>query len=220
MSFTNSRSTLIPPKPSISFVETLSGHIGVEHHLLQIKGLKLTIDTSAVDSDGGMAATVDSGLLYCSDLLGEDLAVIEGSFQLFSCCMRSPAGMNYDVRLRGIKSGDIYELRAEKHLAPRRVALWRLLDIWPDTTTINLRLWRLYASETTRRQLLGTGLLRITMPAFLRQLTTLRTNPQLPRLTRMIVLGQFLKFFCKNLWQIYVKPVDKVSDPIQVPERS
>jgi predicted patatin/cPLA2 family phospholipase len=85
-------------------------------------------------------------------------------------------------------------------------------DLWPDTTTLYVRIFRGHYAELPEDDdnLVGSGVLRISALSFLHQLTTFRAHAGGPaRRTR--TLTRFGTFFVRNLWQVYGRPVDRTA---------
>jgi cholesterol oxidase len=77
-------------------------------------------------------------------------------------------------------------------------------DVWKDTTTLFTNLYRghLQADQEAGAELFAVGILRIELPDFLHQLTTLRADaPTLPE--RLSAMERFGKFFFGALWETY-----------------
>jgi hypothetical protein len=80
------------------------------------------------------------------------------------------------------------------------------LDIWPDTTTLYTRMLRghVSAEQEAHAEVVASGIIRIHLPDFLRQLTTFRSSgPDLK--TRADALGRFAAFFLGRLWDVYAR---------------
>ncbi len=77
-------------------------------------------------------------------------------------------------------------------------------DLWRDTTTLRTNLFwgEVSADEESRADLRGTGILRLTVREFLRQLTTFRTNAP-TWLGGARILLRFAAFFLGSLFQVY-----------------
>ncbi len=72
------------------------------------------------------------------------------------------------------------------------------IDIWPDTTTLMTQVLDLESNTPV-----GAGILRITVPNFLRQLMTFRAVGTSSALESTAVIVRFGKFFMGNLWDTY-----------------
>lgn len=188
---------------TLCFKENFRGHLGGFQNHVQINQLHLSVDMASRGSGGFMSARVESGILTASHLLDEDLAVIMGKFSFFSPVSDNHRIMKYDLLLRGIKSTSIYFLQGEKHLAPRRAWPWRLLDIWPDTTTVSIRLWRLDSTNVSNHEYIAMGIVRISALSFIQQLVGIRVNASLPLATKFRVIAIFIKQFTVGLCVSY-----------------
>ena len=77
-------------------------------------------------------------------------------------------------------------------------------DLWRDTTTLRTNLFAgtVAEGEESRADLRGTGILRLTVREFLRQLTTFRTNAP-TWLGGAHIMLRFAAFFVGSLFQLY-----------------
>jgi len=92
-------------------------------------------------------------------------------------------------------------------------------DLWSDTTTLYVHLFKgRYESEHSPRihDLVGSGVIRITLPAFLRQLTTFRGTPGAQG-GRARSLFRFSQFCLRQLWQVYGQPGGPELRPLFTP---
>jgi hypothetical protein len=157
----------------------------------------------AAQADGGirdavaLPAAVTSGYLRC-DALGGELTVHGGTFRAFV-----PAGlteprdalhlrMRYDLRLRD-RGGREYSLEGFKLVEndPGH-------DSWSDTTT-------LFIALRDQVETLALGVLQISPPAFLREMTTFRgTGPT--RRARWGALTRYQRYFITRLVRTYMGP--------------
>ena len=108
--------------------------------------------------------------------------------------------MRYRLTFRD-RSGHALSLIGVKHLRPGRPLL-----VWPDTTTLHVRL--LQAPATTE---VASGVVRIRPLAFLKQLTTSRAEGASVAL-RARALVCFVGFFLCGLWRGYLKPPVRASE--------
>ncbi|MFS4458405.1 alpha/beta hydrolase [Bdellovibrio sp. HCB2-146] len=78
------------------------------------------------------------------------------------------------------------------------------LDMWDQTTTLYCYAWKGHTpfGDDTPKQLVGTGVLRISAADFIKQLGTFKTNDD-NILESQRTLGKFLDAFASNLWQAY-----------------
>jgi predicted patatin/cPLA2 family phospholipase len=82
------------------------------------------------------------------------------------------------------------------------------VDLWSDTTTLYVHLFKgRYEAEHSPRldDLAGSGVIRISLPAFLRQLTTFRGTAGADG-GRARSLFRFSQFCLRQLWQVYGQP--------------
>ena len=199
-----------PPDPTrLRFIETMSGHFefgAADPERGELEGAAsgtglsahLTVSLDGVHrflADPSHAAAL-SGTIRC-DALGGKLQVESGVIQLF------PAGgdptrqtMVYDVAFRD-GAGHPLKLHGEKLLS--RASGWHP---WRQTTTLYTRVARASGEEV------GAGVIRISLPGLLRQLTTFRARggPG-PRgvLTGFGLVLRFMAFFGGALIRVYVR---------------
>ena len=98
----------------------------------------------------------------------------------------------------------------------------RLADLWADTTTLYVHLYRGCFTEArppSRPDLIGCGVLAISLGSFLRQLTTFRgTAGSSGGAVRTV--ARFGRFFARQLWQVYGSPRGRELLPSYVPPYS
>jgi hypothetical protein len=77
-------------------------------------------------------------------------------------------------------------------------------DVWADTTTLYTRVLRGHVDEGDERgaQVVASGIIRIPLFDFLKQLTTFRAGGPSP-IARAAALGRFGALFLGQLWQVY-----------------
>ncbi len=76
------------------------------------------------------------------------------------------------------------------------------LDMWKDTTTL---LSKLYKGTNRSAPIMGAGVLRITLPGFLKQLSTMRVTNTKSRPEKVGAYLTFANFFAGQLWDTYIK---------------
>lgn len=138
-----------------------------------------------------------------NDKLGGKLTVEKGLFNLF-VHDDDPAHkeMLYRLFFRD-KNGDPLTLSGRKdiHDDPG-------FDVWSDTTTLDTRIYKGHVgpAEEANAQIYGSGILKIHMPDFLRQLTTFRVDgPTLH--DRVAALNRFGLLFLGKLWDVYARRI-------------
>ncbi len=79
-------------------------------------------------------------------------------------------------------------------------------DIWEDTTTLYARIieGHVDADEEEGAPVYGSGILKIYMTDFLRQLTTFRVDGPSPS-DRVVAMGRFVRLFFGKLWDVYAR---------------
>jgi hypothetical protein len=81
-------------------------------------------------------------------------------------------------------------------------------DLWTDTTTLFTRVLRghVEAEDEAGAEVVASGIIRIYMLDFLRQLTTFRTEGPTPA-ERATALSRFGRLFMGDLWNVYARRV-------------
>lgn len=87
-------------------------------------------------------------------------------------------------------------------------------DVWADTTTLVTRLVPGHLDWGDEAETIASGLLRIPVTSFLRQLTTFRTEGPTAA-DRAAALARFGRLFLGNLWDVYhAQPAPDLADPL------
>lgn len=197
-----------PPGARLEFTEEMKGHVtfGARDFLDGDGGdplmFRLTIDIRGVNQfiqDPDLQAEA-RGYVHC-DALGGRLPVERGTFNLFvdqgdptrkrmlyRLFLRDGAG--HPLTLSGFKS-----IRDDPGL-----------DAWRDTTTLYTRILRGHIAEDDEGEVAASGIIRISVPDFLRQLTTFRTQGD-SFSDRMEAMRRFGQLFMGRLWDVYATEV-------------
>jgi predicted acylesterase/phospholipase RssA len=159
--------------------------------------LDVTIgDVAEFAADHAHIAEV-KGTVSCA-AFGGQLAIRSGRLSLLADAagmLSTEKHMTYDLRMAGGQGRKLH-LHGVKQL--QRGAR---PSLWTDTTTMTTEV----CDEVTGA-VLAAGIVRISLPGFLRQLTTLRgAAPTVGG--RVAALAQFGDFFADQLWQVYGQPV-------------
>jgi predicted acylesterase/phospholipase RssA len=137
-------------------------------------------------------------------LFGDPSPVEEGStFNLFTW-EQDPAKkrMHYRLFFREASGADL------------TLSGWKVveddpgLDVWADTTTLYTRIYRgrVAADAEAGAEVVASGVLRVHLPDFLRQLTSFRARgPSSADEARALL--DFLRFFLGSLWDVYARGV-------------
>lgn len=190
----------------VRFSEVLTGAISPRPGSCDLRqsntplALHLTVSVPDLEqflADADHTASV-SGWIDCP-ALGGRLPIERGTCSFFS---RGDPGRGTGLRYWMIvanSAGSPFTLRGQKYLrtgAPGRV--------WADTTTLWLRLLRgrLEASESSTREGLAEGVVRVQPGAFARELTTFRSDGRSPGI-RVRALLRYFAFFMGGLWRAY-----------------
>ncbi|MGH3939989.1 MAG: patatin-like phospholipase family protein [Pseudonocardiaceae bacterium] len=200
-----------PSPVSLQFTEEMTGYVGVgETDVKAGYGVRtplevqLTIKTDDVDhfvTDPEHVASL-SGYVTC-DAFGGILPVQGGTFNLF-VDRGDPARKEMRYRIHA-EDGEGKPITL---VGIKTVQSANPLLIWRETTTLYLRVLRgQVAPEDDRHaEILAAGIIRITLPAFLRQLGTFRTTG--PSVTaRAAGLVRFGVLFLGKLWDVYAPAV-------------
>lgn len=196
------------PPTSLSFTEEMKGYVALDaddpvqgralgRSLGQRLTFRLTITADDVDrfvADPRHEATAD-GHVDC-DVLGGRLRVERGWFNLFT---RGPSPrrrrMDYRLHLRG-PTGAPLTLVGHKDVSDDPGP-----DIWPDTSTLYVRLLAGHTrpDDAAAAPVIGAGVLVIEIGDFLQQLTTFRTTGPHPARA----MEHFGRLFLGELWAVY-----------------
>lgn len=98
----------------------------------------------------------------------------------------------------------------------------RLTEFWADTTTLYVHLYRGWFTETsppTNADLIGSGVLSVSLGSFLRQLTSFRGTAGSDG-GAFRPVARFGHFFVRQLWQVYGSPPGRQMLPSYVPPYS
>jgi cholesterol oxidase len=153
-------------------------------------------DIARFVSDPGHAAKVN-GTVTCA-ALGGQLAIRSGRLSLLAdaaSTLSTEKRMTYDLR---ITDGRGRKLRLH---GVKRLQRGARLSVWADTTTMTTEV-----RDEETDAVLAAGIVRISLPGVLRQLTTFRAAaPTAGR--RAAALTEFGGFFADQLWQVYGQPL-------------
>lgn len=201
-----------PPSPvSLAFTERMTGHIGIGEKDVEVgyaKGVRagtalavhLTVRTGDVDhfvTDPDHVAALSGSVT--SAAFGGTLPVQEGVFNLF---VDRGDPTRKEMRYR-IHTEDA-EGKPLTVVGVKTVQSANPLLIWRETTTLYTRVLRGHvpAEEDQQAEVVAAGIIRITVPAFLRQLTTFHTTGSSPA-ARAAGLARFGALFLGKLWDVY-----------------
>jgi cholesterol oxidase len=154
---------------------------------------RLTITIDDLDrflADARHAASID-GWIDC-DALGGELPIESGVFNLFAE-EADPTRKHMRYRLFFRDSvGHAVTLMGVKVVRNNMP-----IAVWPETSTLYRRLVRghINAEQEARAELVAAGILRLSLPGVLRQLTTFRAEAP-SRTARAAAIIAFITFFC------------------------
>jgi hypothetical protein len=198
--------------PTLRFKEVMSGRAGfgassyqagnAGGNSLRIEARIAIDDVDRFIADPAHRATVRGNVLLPA--LGSPAAIEHGWFELFPDAESGAGRMLYRLWFRDA-AGNPLTLRGYK-----RVGNDPGWDAWRDTTTLYVRLLSGHVGgredEVTgpdRAATLALGIVRITLPAFLRQLTTFRSTGG-SRVQELFAVMRFYALFAGQLWRWYV----------------
>jgi hypothetical protein len=199
----------------LEFTEEMTGHIGVGETDVQLGAARgalagttlrvhLTVRTEDVDrfvTDPDHVAAL-SGYV-ASEAFGGMLPVQHGTFNLF-VDRGDPTRKEMRYRLQ-VEDGEGKPLTI---VGVKTVQSGNPLLIWRETTTLYTLVLRgrVAPLEDDYAEIAAAGIIRITVPAFLRQLTTLRTSG-FSLGARVAGLTRFAALFLGKLWDVYADSV-------------
>ncbi|MGH8908744.1 MAG: FAD-dependent oxidoreductase [Egibacteraceae bacterium] len=208
-----------PPSPKsrptsrLQFTEEMSGHITLSGHewdALDCR-FRLTIAIDDIDrfvTDPAREATAD-GWVQCEELGGR-LPVRHGRFNLLVEDAENPRVRWMRYRLffaDGV--GHPLTLAGFKHITDDPG-----FDVWSDTTTLFTRVLRGHVDprDEGTAEVVATGVLRIHMTDFAKQLTTFRVDAR-NSAARAVALARFGQLFLGTLWEVYGSRLDATPAP-------
>jgi hypothetical protein len=196
---------------TVRFTEEIKGHVSfgeVDYERGAREGhtndtrlkVHLTIEVEELDrlaADAGRAAEA-RGWVGC-DALGGRLPVERGNFNLL--VEEEDAGIKHMLYRLFFRDGVGHPVTLEgfKTLTNRRG-----LHVWRDTTTLYTRLLRrhLEAGEDQGADVVASGILRIHLLGFLRQLVTFRAGGRRSPVARAAAIVRFDVLFLGHLWKV------------------
>ncbi len=135
--------------------------------------------------------------------LGGTLTIDHGRFNLFvDHGDPSQKRMLYRIHFRD-PAGEAYTLSGLKEVRDDPG-----FDIWSDTSTLYTRIYRgtITEDQEDTAEIAGAGIIRITLPDFMKQLTTFRVEA--PTVAdRTAALARFGQMFLGKLWDVYARDV-------------
>jgi len=195
-----------PGKPvSLRFTETMAGKVTAAS---SADGMPLSVHlTISTDSVDGFVTDAEHVALATgqvrSDLVGGSRDVVEGSFNLFTD-NGDPTRKQMRYRLHFTDEQD----KPLTLVGVKTVNSGNPLRIWPDTTTLHTRVLRGHVGpeEDEHAETLAAGVIRLSVPSFLWELTTFRlAGPSLA--ARAGGLAKFGVLFVGKLWDVYARPI-------------
>jgi predicted acylesterase/phospholipase RssA len=190
----------------VSFHEVMTGSLAVGPSPGDgVSRIRLDLDVTIGDVASFVAdpahAAVVNGTVSCA-ALGGQLPISSGRLSLLAdatSTLSTSKHMTYDLRLtdaRGRKLRLHGVKRLERGARP---------SLWADTTTLTTEV-----RDEATGAVLAAGIARISLPGFLRQLSTFRAAGSTAG-GRAEALAQFGYFFADQLWQVYAQPVRRAA---------
>lgn len=200
------------PGASLQFTETMSGFAtqraasfqgGYEQGKSAGTTISMTVtvwidDVAQFINDPIHEASLSGRLWY--EPLGGDLAVVSGTFNLLVISAGDLNRRRMDYRLvLANAEGEEFTATGFKDVHDDFGP-----DSWSDTTTLFLNVFegRVEAGEEPNATLRATGIMRIGLAAFLRQLASFSVEAP-TAVARAEALGTFGRFFMGGLWEVY-----------------
>jgi predicted acylesterase/phospholipase RssA len=211
----------IPPRPTpespvtLAFSEDMRGHVGIGESDFA-KGaekgradrtrlaIHVTITAHDVDrfvTDPWHTASI-TGHVTC-DVFGGRRPISDGTFNLF-VDNGDPARKEMRYRIH-FEDGQGKPLTL---VGVKTVESGNPLRIWSETTTLYTQVMdgQVAAGNEDRAELTAAGVIRLTIPDFLRELTTFRVTGS-SAVARARDLARFGRLFVAKLWDVYGRPV-------------
>ncbi len=193
------------PSAGVMFRESMAGFLRREPQaqptsvprLAAVARIDVTVSIVSIDDFAAdLRHTADiSGRIWAGDFTGpEGSAVAAGRFHLFAPGDGGSREMNYVIPFYG-SDGEPYLFEGYK-----RVPDSGALRPWRSTTTL---VSMIRAGHDPDGRILATGLLRLTLPALVRQITTFRTPGARNTREALATLRRFGSLFVGNLLSSY-----------------
>jgi cholesterol oxidase len=195
----------------IAFAEVMQGYVspqattftdGYAQGEADGHALALHVTVSISDLDGFLTrmqhAGTMAGHIICP-LLGGECMVQSGTFRLFlDTADRDRKVMCYHV-FASTPQGEAFTFVGEKQVQHNAV-----LDLWQDTTTVYVNIFRGHVDpeKIAQAELWATGTIRLNLFEFIRMLRTLRATDSKGE-TSIEGLARFGGFFAGKLWDVY-----------------
>ncbi|HEX7661276.1 MAG TPA: patatin-like phospholipase family protein [Pseudonocardiaceae bacterium] len=189
---------------TLRFTEDMAGRVNTSSAQGVPLSVHLTIGTDNVDgfvTDPEHTATITGEVR--GDPLGGTRPVVEGTFNLF-VDDGDPTRKEMRYRLHLTDDAD----KPVTLVGVKTVNSGRPWLIWRETTTLHTRLLRGHTrpEEDDQAETIASGEVRLSVPDFLRELTTFRvTGPSSQARARG--LAQFGTLFAGKLWDVYARPI-------------
>jgi len=189
----------------VSFREVMTGSLLAGEAPGGASRIRLDLDVTIGDVAGFVAdpahSAVVNGTVSCA-ALGGQLAIRDGRLSLLAdaaAALSTGKHMTYDLGLT-----DVRGRRLRLH-GVKRLERGARPSLWADTTTLAIEI-----RDEATGAVVAAGLARISLPGFLRELTTFRAAGPTAS-GRAGALTRFGYFFGDQLWQVYVQPVRRAA---------
>jgi predicted patatin/cPLA2 family phospholipase len=186
---------------SLSFHEVMTGSVTAGESPGGSSRIRLDLDITIDDVAAFVAdpshVAVVNGTVSCA-ALGGQLAIAAGRLSLLAdaaAALSTEKHMTYDLCFT-----DARGRRLQLH-GVKRLMRGARPSVWSDTTTLTADV-----RDEATGTVVAAGIARISLPGFLRELTTFRTTAPTAG-GRAAALARFGDFFADQLWQVYGQPV-------------
>ncbi|MCB0184213.1 MAG: hypothetical protein KDE31_08115, partial [Caldilineaceae bacterium] len=146
------------------------------------RDLAVAVTTTERSNGGGLAGTIERGVIEVAGLAAEPLLLEKGEFALLPAVAPGRRRMRYQLQCRRADGQKFYTLYGFKQVE-RATDRWRLLALWQDTTTLFVTIYddgpggvARGLPLAARSAVAATGIIRIFPLAFARQLLTFRST--------------------------------------------
>jgi predicted acylesterase/phospholipase RssA len=194
---------------SLSFCEVMTGSVTMGEPPGGVSKIRLDLDVTIGDiaafvADPAHVAAVN-GTVSCA-AFGGQLAIRSGRLSLLADApgtLSTEKHMTYDLRVTDARG------RRLQLVGVKRLTRGARPSVWSDTTTLTAEV-----RDEATGSVVAAGIARISLPGFLRELTTFRTDAGGGRRAaggRAAALARFGDFFADQLWQVYGQPVRRAA---------
>lgn len=192
------------------------GFVKATHHedeektfVMEWRDLDVAVSTTERSAEGGMIGTIERGVINVAGLSAHPLRLEEGRFELLPEVAPGERRMRYRLTCCTVDGGRQYTLHGFKHVE-RQPGTWRLWSLWQDTTTLYVTIYddgsdgaKTNRPLHERKEIVGTGIIRIYPLAFAHQLLTFRSSGAGSFVGHILNYIRFFRFFSGSLLTVY-----------------